>query len=79
MVETAAEAEAGAACGAAQATSAETMARIEGMEPKAMEMTEREEVKKMATEIEAVLPVVASMTEARWAAAVLNRSRGTSR
>ena len=51
---------------------------VEGMEPKALEMTERASVSNMATE--AVLPVVASMAEARWVVvAVLNRSHDTSR
>ena len=73
MVDTAAEAEAEAA----QETAAETTAKVGGMKPKALEMTERAAVANMATE--AVLPVV-SMAEARWVeVAVLNRSRDTSR
>ena len=74
MVDTAAEAEAEAA----QETAAETTAKVEGMQPKALEMTERASVSNMATE--AVLPVVASMAEASMAeVAVLNRSHDTSR
>lgn len=74
MVDTAAEAEAEAA----QETAAETTAKVGGMKPKALEMTERAAVPNMATE--AVLPVVVSMAEARWVeVAVLNRSRDTSR
>ena len=73
MVDTAAEAEAEAA----QETAAETTAKVEGMEPKALEMTERASVSNLATQ---VLPVVASMAEARWVeVAVLNRSHDTSR
>ena len=72
MVDTAAEAEAEAA----QETAAETTAKVGGMKPKALEMTERAAVSNMAT----VLPVVVSMAEARWVeVAVLNRSRDTSR
>lgn len=72
MVDTAAEAEAEAA----QETAAETTAKVGGMKPKALEMTERAAVANMAT----VLPVVVSMAEARWVeVAVLNRSRDTSR
>ena len=68
MVDTAAEAEAEAA----QETAAETTAKVEGMEPKALEMTERASVSNMAT--------VASMAEASMAeVAVLNRSHDTSR
>jgi hypothetical protein len=69
MVDTAAEAEAEAA----QETAAETTAKVEGMEPKALEMTERASVSNLAT-------AVASMAEARWVeVAVLNRSHDTSR